>query len=444
MAKKKKTIIIPKNNSGTLFFDFFILSRGSKLMSLTSKNFTLPQQDGRNQIKINIQNRMLSRKGNLIFRNDTTIYNTIPYLLKTLTGKAGIFSVRFVFFISRIDSDMKKYHTIIIGAGPGGLACGTLLARQGLEVLVLERNERIGPKVCAGGIPTSALAQKLPEDKLEKSFSSQRIFTNWQQTTIHNKEPIIHTVDRGRLGRWMEEEARQAGVTIKTSSQVIALDAATVSTKNEKFAYQNLVGADGSSSLVRRYLNIPSQRVGVGINYQIAGDFHNMEWHLNTALFGNGYAWIFPHQSSASIGVYASRSEIKPKILLNSLYDWSKKFNIELKTRQPRAALINFDYRGWHFDNRFLIGDAAGLASGLTGEGIYSAIISGEEVAQTIIDPKHKGEKINQLIKKHTLHTKVLNMASNNSLTCTLVMESMVLGLRAGLINFKELEMGSD
>ena len=339
---------------------------------------------------------------------------------------------------------MKKYHTIIIGAGPGGLACGTLLAQQGKEVLILERNERIGPKVCAGGIPASKLARKLPKDKLEKSFSSQRIFTNWQKTTINAKEPIIHTVDRGRLGRWMEEEAFKAGVTIKTSSQVIGINASTVSTKNEKFGYQYLVGADGSSSLVRRYLKIPSQRVGVGINYQIAGDFHNLEWHLDTTLFGNGYAWIFPHQSSASIGVYASRSEIKPKILLNSLYDWSKKFNIELKSRQPKAALVNFDYRGWNFGNRFLIGDAAGLASGLTGEGIYSAIISGEETACTILDPTYEGEKINHLIKKHHSHTKVLDMASHNGLACTLIMESMVLGLRAGLINYKKLEMGSD
>ncbi|HIJ79716.1 MAG: NAD(P)/FAD-dependent oxidoreductase [Desulfobulbaceae bacterium] len=339
---------------------------------------------------------------------------------------------------------MKKYHTIIIGAGPGGLACATILARQGKDVLLLERNERIGPKVCAGGIPASDLARNLPDDKLEKAFTSQRIFTNWQQTTITEKEPIIYTVDRGRLGRWMEKKAHEAGVTIKTASPVIKIDASTVATGKDNFAYEFLVGADGSSSLVRRYLNIPTQRIGVGINYQIAGNFQNMEWHLNSALFGNGYAWIFPHQSSASIGVYANRSGIKPKILLNSLYAWSKKFNIELKSRQPRAALVNFDYRGWHFGNRFLIGDAAGLASGLTGEGIYSAIVSGEEAAHKILDPGHDGEKINRLIKKQQRHTRVLDLASSSGFTSTLIMESLVLGLRAGLISYKELEMGSD
>jgi flavin-dependent dehydrogenase len=34
-----------------------------------------------------------------------------------------------------------------------------------------------------------------------------------------------------------------------------------------------------------------------------------------------------------------------------------------------------------------LIGDAAGLPSGLTAEGIYPAVISGEEVARRILEP---------------------------------------------------------
>ena len=58
---------------------------------------------------------------------------------------------------------MKNFHTVIVGGGPGGLACATLLARQGKEVLVLERNSAIGPKVCAGGIPSVAQGLGFPE-----------------------------------------------------------------------------------------------------------------------------------------------------------------------------------------------------------------------------------------------------------------------------------------
>jgi len=340
---------------------------------------------------------------------------------------------------------MKKFHTVIVGGGPGGLACATLLARQGKEVLVLERNSEIGPKVCAGGIPAAAQGFGFPETLWERSFTRQQINSNWQHTVIQDDKPIIRTVDRGRLGRWMAESAVTAGVSIATNSLVLKISEDRVVTRGgEEFGYDFLVGADGSSSLVRRQMGIPTEKMGVGINYQIAGDFPEMQWHLNTDLFGNGYAWIFPHQDTASIGVYARRSTSKPGILLNSLHQWAASHGHELKSRQPQAALINSDFRGWRFNNRFLIGDAAGLASGLTGEGIYSAIVSGEETARTILDGGYESKKMDQLIKKHQQHTRLLELASGGKLTGKLILETMVFCLRTGLIPFSALEMGID
>ncbi|MCX5864266.1 MAG: NAD(P)/FAD-dependent oxidoreductase [Deltaproteobacteria bacterium] len=338
---------------------------------------------------------------------------------------------------------MRKFHTVIVGGGPGGLACATLLALQGQEVLVLERNREIGPKVCAGGIPAAAQDLGFPEALWERSFTRQQINSNWQHTVIQDEKPIIRTVDRGRLGRWMAERAVTAGVTIATNSLVLKINEDKVVTRgDEEFGYDFLVGADGSSSLVRRQMGIPTEKMGVGINYQIAGDFPEMQWHLNTDLFGNGYAWIFPHQDTASIGVYARRSTSKPGMLLNSLHRWAADHGHELKSRQPQAALINFDFRGWRFNNRFLIGDAAGLASGLTGEGIYSAIVSGEETARTILDSGYESKKMAQLIKKHQQHAGLLELASGGKLTGKLILESMVFCLRTGLIPFSALEMG--
>lgn len=39
-----------------------------------------------------------------------------------------------------------KYDAIIIGAGPGGATCSALLAKKGLKVLLLEKNQRVGGK----------------------------------------------------------------------------------------------------------------------------------------------------------------------------------------------------------------------------------------------------------------------------------------------------------
>jgi phytoene dehydrogenase-like protein len=61
----------------------------------------------------------------------------------------------------------KSYDVIVVGAGPGGVCCAALLAKKGLKVLVLDKNERVGGKTMrvsvkgftcemwpTGGLPT--------------------------------------------------------------------------------------------------------------------------------------------------------------------------------------------------------------------------------------------------------------------------------------------------
>ncbi len=51
------------------------------------------------------------------------------------------------------------------------------------------------------------------------------------------------------------------------------------------------------------------------------------------------------------------------------------------------------------FGDIFLVGEAAGLASGLTGEGVYQSLVSGQEVANMIIDPMHQPIQLEQVLK---------------------------------------------
>jgi len=338
---------------------------------------------------------------------------------------------------------MAEYHTIIIGAGPAGLACATALARAGKKVLVMERNRRIGPKVCAGGITWSGISNRVPAGLIERSFPDQKVVTPWQETTISARQPLVSTISREALGQWMLEEARTAGAEIRTSSAIKNFSGNRLRTVHDEFAFRFLVGADGSGSTVRRLLGIPTNRVGVGINYFVPGDFPAMEWHLDAKLFGNGYAWVFPHRQKASIGAYCIRGNLSPTLLLKNLHLWSAKHGINLDRGRGKttSALINWDFRGWRFGNCFLAGDAAGLASPLTGEGIYPAIVSGEEIARTILDPEYESVAMHKLLRRHRLHRRVVYFTGENRWACRLVMESLVLALRTGLVPFTALEM---
>lgn len=336
----------------------------------------------------------------------------------------------------------KHFHTIVIGGGPGGLACATHLARNGVDVLVLEKNRRIGPKVCAGGVTWSGLASRLPEGLIEKAFTEQSIRSTRQKTVVRAGEPIVSTVNRERLGEWMARQAVEAGVTLLTNTQVEVITGHEVVTSSECIRYNYLVGADGSSSMVRRFLKLPTERVGVGIHYQVPGDFAKMVWHLDPDRFNTGYAWIFPHRHMASVGAYVKRGDLSPSRLKNQLHSWMAEHGMSARGLKPEAALINFDYRGWRFDKTFLVGDAAGLASGLTGEGIYPAVLSGETVARTIIDPSHVSRGLERLIRKQQLHSRLLRLIGTNRFVAKCVLESLVTALKLRILHFSTLEMG--
>jgi flavin-dependent dehydrogenase len=334
------------------------------------------------------------------------------------------------------------YHTIIIGGGPGGLTCAATLARKGVRVLLLERNHSIGTKVCAGGITWSGLARNIPERLIEKHFPRQYIHSARQRVRLSSPHPIISTINREKMGQWMAEEATIAGADIQTNIHVHAITDHEVITDSTHFSYDFLVGADGSNSLVRRHLNLPTESIGIGFQYHIPGNYPKMIWHLDQKLFNTGYAWIFPHKDKASVGAYSCRKDLTPRALRENLHHWMEKCGIKRQGAKPEAATINFDYRGYDFGNRFLVGDAAGLASGLTGEGIYPAVLSGDTVAQRILNPTFDDSKLSCLIKKQKSHSRLLHLTGSNKIICKIILESLVAALRLRLVNFDLLEMG--
>jgi len=336
---------------------------------------------------------------------------------------------------------MRAFSVIIVGAGPGGLACARLLAEHGMDVLVLERKPVIGPKVCGGGITWSGLLRRVPMSLIEEAFPDQHIRSNYQQAVIQSPEPIVATIRREVLGQWMRQQAERAGAIIITSCTVHTITSDTVSTNKGTFGYCFLIGADGSSSIVRKHIGLASEKVGVGIHFQVPGSFTKMEWHLNASLFNNGYGWIFPYKDMASVGIYGAKAYNNPKRMLAGLINWAKLQKISTCGIKPRAGFINFDYQGWRFDNKMLIGDAAGLASGLTGEGMYSALVSGETAARVIINPDYDCSELHRLIAKQQKHRRIVEFSAKHKLINIATMEILILALRIGLIPFSMLEM---
>lgn len=339
-----------------------------------------------------------------------------------------------------------EYDVVIIGAGPAGLSCGAITAQHSLSTLILERKKKIGSKVCAGGITWNGLIQRVG-DISQQNFPKQYIFTKYQKAVIEEPEPIIATVNREELGAVMADKARNLGAELYVESQLVTIRDNYIeyydhrTDDKKKVYFKTLVGADGSTSSVRRHLGLPVERYGVGINYQIPGTASKMEWHLNSDLFRSGYAWVFPHSETISIGAYANPNEISPHALKENLHLWGAKSGHDLSRFKPQAEKICYDYRGSCFGNMYLAGDAAGLASGLTGEGIYPAIVSGEYIGNKIVASEHRCTTFESLLKNHKIHTRAVQLAGRSKFLATTLSEITAFALKKGLLHFSTAEM---
>ena len=118
----------------------------------------------------------------------------------------------------------ERVEVLIVGGGPGGLACAADLAAGGARVLLVERKPAIGPKVCAGGITWNGLIREVPETLIEAAFPEQHIVTGRQRTVVAEENPIVATVNRERLGQWMAQQAATAGADLRTGCRVLRLD----------------------------------------------------------------------------------------------------------------------------------------------------------------------------------------------------------------------------
>jgi len=305
----------------------------------------------------------------------------------------------------------NKYDVIIVGGGPGGLTAATELARNKKSVLLLEKNREIGPKVCAGGLTTKINQLGINLDIADYKFSTIKAHTNNKTYNVSLPKPFIATVDRRKFGQFLLQKALASGAEIHPNSLVTEiLPDFIIINNSKKIKYKHLIGADGSLSAVRKYLGLKTKKVMLSFQYLIPQEFTNLEVFLEAKIFGSGYGWIFPHHGYTSIGIGRDVKEIKRESLKELCTNWCQKMNISLNQAREESWVINYDYQGWCFNNIFLIGDSAGFTSGLTGEGIYYAMVSGQEAAKKIVDPRYLCPHIKRILKKKSVQEKLLRL----------------------------------
>lgn len=291
---------------------------------------------------------------------------------------------------------MQPKKVVIAGAGPAGLSAAAELSQnKNFEVIVLDKNPGPSYKVCGGGIDSKYIKKLISEDILEREFGEFFIMTTRSSFRIGDgKTLFIGTLNRKTLNEKLAQKAKDCGAEILFNRTVGKIkEDKVITSSGEEFPYDYLIGADGANSIVRKSLGIPTENFLIAFQYIIPGSYDKMEFYVDFKKFGITYTWIFPQKNVISVGTGYAASEKKSQEEIKILKDNFEAFcreRFDLEDARFEGFSINYDYRGFEFGNVYLAGDAAGLASGLTGEGIKPAILSGQDIARKIQDPNYE------------------------------------------------------
>ncbi len=227
---------------------------------------------------------------------------------------------------------------------------------------------------------------------------------------------LMFTVSRDRFDHFLLQRAEGSGATVLEGVSVETLTESSqyveVGTTKGSFEARFVIGADGSHSMVARCIDVENRDGFVGIETELLVSEKDLaKWKslvlVDIGWTPKGYAWVFPKRGSLSVGIGCQVSHAKH---LRRAYE---RFldSLELESCQTTKSWGGFiptcTARPRVVQGRIaLLGDAAGLADPLTGEGIGNAVLSAHLASTAVCNAlSHGVERLNdyQLAVEQTI-----------------------------------------
>jgi geranylgeranyl reductase family protein len=322
----------------------------------------------------------------------------------------------------------EKFDVMIVGAGPAGSFAAERLAGAGVRVALFDGRPPDEPKACGGGVTSKALkawphllgAVGRTIDELEMYSPAGK--------SLHLKlaEPFA-IYSRRAFDSYLRDRAAEAGahvfahrVSFRPRAHAGA-DWKVRSRSGAEWSAPLLVAADGANSRIAKQLAgpLPNAEMEVAFGYRAPLPKERSAPTVVAFLPGwAGYAWAFPRPDHVSFGIATSQDAFDHRALDDLLWDfmvgyyrmradrnarlWSAReqdreldesIKRELRAsaeryaaRIPGLAVKTWDTRRASGEGWALLGDAAGFADPVTGEGIYYALRSAELFSEAYLE----------------------------------------------------------
>ena len=292
---------------------------------------------------------------------------------------------------------MKKfYDTVIIGAGPAGMSCAISLRKSGVEPCVIDKAVFPRNKTCAGLVTakTDKLIRELFGDKYTEelfcySTSSIKLFKRSRELVEAPLSRPVRLVDRMDFDNALVGLYKSIGGNIMEGERGISVDyggSRVILSDNSEIGYKNIVFADGALSLSHKLLKVNKSKMALGIEAYVPSDKADIKSvNIYFDYLKDGYLWAFPHGNTVCFGAAnLFKKGVNYRDILNAFLD---DLGIDASGAKYIGAFLPYGYvipQDSLPDNVILVGDAAGFADPISGEGLYMALRSGISAAEAL------------------------------------------------------------
>ncbi len=337
---------------------------------------------------------------------------------------------------------MKKFDIVIIGGGPAGSASGSLLAKQGKTVLIVEREKfprfHIGESLIPFGNDVlremgvweklnsaGFMVKKGAEFTLSNSCGFQRF---WFRNNLGPDHSQTFQVERAKFDSILLDHAREIGCTLAQPASVQSAHfqedfvQLTIQKGEESEVVQAayVIDASGREAWIGKKLELPKSDLGLSKKMAIYAHFENAYrnegeacGHITIIRMEQGWFWMIPlDEKKTSVGVVWEQDKLKASG--NDLEErfWtlirsSKEASFRLKEGTligPFHATTDYTYRYHQSAGKrwVMAGDAAGFIDPIFSSGVMVALRSGRLAAEMILKQTNDSPLSLSTQKKYT------------------------------------------
>jgi len=315
------------------------------------------------------------------------------------------------------------YDVIIIGAGPSGLNAAKILAKKNLNVLVLEKKNKIEENIVCTGIVGREVFEEFDisrESILKEINKIKLVSPNLNSIVYRHNHSFAYIVDRKKFDRNLSQEAQSQGVKIEIRNEVVdiivhknRIEVLTkIKGKNHKkyFAHVGIIATGLNYKLHRKLkLGYPKDFLH-GVQTEIKID--NIDYthiFVGRNIAPGAFAWLVPvGNNKVRLGLITEKDPMPCfDNLLEKIYS-NKIININKSLVQYKAIAQGLVSQT--FGERILaVGEAAGQVKTSTGGGIYYGMLC-SKIASRVLIERFKEKKFSKeaLAEYERLWKKVL------------------------------------